>query len=212
MERLFTERQWRAIDWVESASYAHPGHEDYPSKPLLGPCFAGGEFRLQWRQGFIDRRAIGPALPNYCVYEARSGLLFSYLCRDKAEAIAGAREQIADMGSDHLAWLIESEAEFRAQREARAAIDRAKQQPKPRKVSKRSKAVFEASDGKCHYCGMALTLDGRWHIEHKMPRALKGGSEMHNLAAACVPCNLRKKDRTDLEFQALLAKDRAETA
>ncbi len=67
-------------------------------------------------------------------------------------------------------------------------------------IPKRRRAVFEKSDGKCHYCGTALTLDGRWHIEHKMPRALLGGNEMDNLVASCVPCNMKKKDKTDLEF------------
>lgn len=69
-----------------------------------------------------------------------------------------------------------------------------------KKVPKRRQAVFDKSEGKCHYCSTPLTLDGKWHIEHKMPRALLGGSEQSNLVAACVSCNLRKRDKTDLEF------------
>lgn len=68
------------------------------------------------------------------------------------------------------------------------------------KVPKRRQAVFDKSEGKCHYCATSLTIGGKWHIEHKMPRALLGGSEQSNLVASCVSCNLRKRDKTDLEF------------
>lgn len=71
-------------------------------------------------------------------------------------------------------------------------------QPKP--VPRRRREVFEKSGGKCFYCGKVLSLDGKWHIEHQMPRALMGPDELPNLVAACVPCNLSKADRTALEF------------
>lgn len=67
-------------------------------------------------------------------------------------------------------------------------------------VPRRRREVFEKSDGRCFYCGAALTLDGKWHIEHQMPRALMGVDELPNLVAACVPCNLAKGDRTAFEF------------
>lgn len=69
-----------------------------------------------------------------------------------------------------------------------------------RKIPKRRKDVFEAAGGKCHYCGVALDLSGKWHVDHKMPRALMGSDDMVNLTAACVPCNLAKRDKTDVEF------------
>lgn len=71
---------------------------------------------------------------------------------------------------------------------------------KPKVVPKRRREVFDKSEGRCFYCGTVLTLDGRWHIEHQMPRALMGPDDLVNLVAACVPCNLTKKDRTALEF------------
>lgn len=71
---------------------------------------------------------------------------------------------------------------------------------KPKAVPRRRREVFDKSDGKCFYCGKVLTLDGRWHIEHQMPRALLGQDELPNLVAACMPCNLAKRDRTALEF------------
>jgi hypothetical protein len=73
---------------------------------------------------------------------------------------------------------------------------------KPKAVPKRRREVFDRSDGRCFYCGTALSLTGSWHIEHQMPRALMGPDELPNLVAACVPCNLSKSDLTALEFLA----------
>lgn len=67
-------------------------------------------------------------------------------------------------------------------------------------VPRRRREVFEKSGGRCFYCGITLTLDGTWHVEHSFPRALGGPDELPNLVAACVPCNLAKSDRTALEF------------
>lgn len=72
-----------------------------------------------------------------------------------------------------------------------------------RSMPKRRREVFEASGGKCHYCGCELDPSGKWHIEHKMPKALMGSNEKSNLVAACVPCNLSKSDKTDVEFIAM---------
>lgn len=71
---------------------------------------------------------------------------------------------------------------------------------KPKAVPKRRREVFARSDGRCFYCGAVLRLDGKWHIEHQMPRSLMGPDELPNLVSACVPCNLAKRDRTALEF------------
>jgi hypothetical protein len=71
---------------------------------------------------------------------------------------------------------------------------------KVRLISRRRREIFARSQGRCHYCGTTLTLDGRWHVEHQHPRALGGGDDALNLVAACAPCNLSKRDRTALEF------------
>jgi hypothetical protein len=71
---------------------------------------------------------------------------------------------------------------------------------KPKAIPRRRREVFDKSDGKCFYCGQVLKLDGKWHIEHQMPRALLGPDELPNLVASCAPCNLAKKDSTALEF------------
>ncbi|RZI79912.1 MAG: HNH endonuclease [Rubrivivax sp.] len=69
-------------------------------------------------------------------------------------------------------------------------------------VPRRRREVFEKSSGRCFYCGTGLVIDGLWHIEHQMPRALMGADELPNLVAACAPCNLAKGDQTALEFLA----------
>jgi hypothetical protein len=75
-------------------------------------------------------------------------------------------------------------------------------QPLSKAIPKRRREIFDRSGGQCFYCGQVLALDGRWHIEHQMPRALMGPDELVNLVAACAPCNLAKRDRTALEFLA----------
>ncbi len=69
-----------------------------------------------------------------------------------------------------------------------------------RRVSRRRREIFDRSEGRCHYCQVTLTLDGRWHAEHQRPRALGGEDDAVNLVAACEACNLEKRDRTALEF------------
>ena len=71
---------------------------------------------------------------------------------------------------------------------------------KPKAIPRRRREVFERSDGRCFYCGTVLTLEGTWHVEHQLPRALMGKDELPNLVAACVPCNLAKSDSTAFEF------------
>jgi 5-methylcytosine-specific restriction endonuclease McrA len=71
-----------------------------------------------------------------------------------------------------------------------------------RRISRRRRAIFENSNGKCHYCGTALALEEPWHVEHQLPRALGGSDDRLNLVAACVECNLAKGDRTAIEFLA----------
>jgi CRISPR/Cas system Type II protein with McrA/HNH and RuvC-like nuclease domain len=73
---------------------------------------------------------------------------------------------------------------------------------KPKQVPRRRRDVYEKSDGRSFYCGTTLRLDGKWHIEHQMPRALMGQDELLNLVASCPACNLAKGDRTALEFVA----------
>lgn len=56
-------------------------------------------------------------------------------------------------------------------------------------VSRR--AVFVRDDFRCQYCG-----DRADSIDHVVPRSRGGRDAWDNLAAACRPCNTRKRDRT----------------
>jgi 5-methylcytosine-specific restriction endonuclease McrA len=56
-------------------------------------------------------------------------------------------------------------------------------------VSRR--AVFARDEYRCQYCG-----DRADSIDHVVPRSRGGPHIWENLAAACRPCNTRKRDRT----------------
>lgn len=60
-------------------------------------------------------------------------------------------------------------------------------------------AVFEKSNGKCHYCEKALSFynrdrqgRGAWEVEHRIARANGGTDHLNNLVAACWTCNVDK--------------------
>jgi 5-methylcytosine-specific restriction endonuclease McrA len=47
--------------------------------------------------------------------------------------------------------------------------------------------------GRCEYCRLHQEgQEARFHIDHIVPRASKGGTVPENLALACVSCSLRK--------------------
>jgi 5-methylcytosine-specific restriction endonuclease McrA len=56
-------------------------------------------------------------------------------------------------------------------------------------VSRR--AVFARDEYRCQYCGSRADS-----IDHVVPRSRGGRDVWDNLAAACRPCNTRKRDRT----------------
>lgn len=177
------------------------------TKRLLGGAFSSGRFVIGsyvYRMGGLDR-------VRYTVLDERSFLALGTGALP-SEALADAREVIKLVGLDLLLRHCEGVVERIAKEEAAALAERRqkadewqatrRKTPAPNRVPRRRQRIFDASAGKCHYCGVALTLDGKWHIEHKMPRALMGGDEPSNLVAACVPCNSKKRDQTDVEFKA----------
>ena len=169
-------------------------------KRAMGPAFECAEIYSGCAPSIHDDN------PDYFVFEPTSRVVFTFAHSTRAEALCAAREIILNCGDETLKGYFDDRlAEF-AKAEAVKVISYAARQPKPRKIGKRMKAIFEESNGLCHYCQTVLTLDGKWHIEHKMPRALGGSDEPTNLVAACVPCNSLKRDRTDIEFFALREK------
>lgn len=54
----------------------------------------------------------------------------------------------------------------------------------------------------CWYCGKDLFLDDRT-IDHQTPKSRGGDDDLKNLVYACLPCNLKKSDRTLPEYRTL---------
>ncbi len=73
--------------------------------------------------------------------------------------------------------------------------------PYQRRTALSRRAVFARDDYRCQYCGR--TADS---IDHVLPRSRGGQHAWENVAAACRPCNLAKRDRTPDEAGMRLAR------
>ena len=73
--------------------------------------------------------------------------------------------------------------------------------PYHRRTALSRRAVFARDEHRCQYCGAHADS-----IDHVMPRSRGGGNEWENVAAACRPCNLHKRDRTPDEANMHLAR------
>jgi 5-methylcytosine-specific restriction endonuclease McrA len=187
------------------------------SKPLLGGMFGSGNYHLcstAYALSGLDR-------VEYFVMAKDTELVLSCLEPTPAAAIASARDvlasiatpnQIAFSGAKAKQVIAEARKKKESDRKAKWAsqLQGPVTQPEAVKsISRRRRQIFDEGDGKCHYCATPLTLTGRWHVEHKMPKALGGGNEPGNLVASCAPCNHAKRDTTDIEFKAKLARSLA---
>jgi 5-methylcytosine-specific restriction endonuclease McrA len=73
--------------------------------------------------------------------------------------------------------------------------------PYHRRTALSRRAVFARDEHRCQYCG--ATADS---IDHILPRSRGGLHAWENVAAACRPCNLSKRDRTPDEAGMRLAR------
>lgn len=73
-------------------------------------------------------------------------------------------------------------------------------------ISKEARAYVQKRDIVCVYCGCE---NGPYHIDHIIPSSRGGTADVSNLALACAPCNISKRDRTPEEWGG--KKDRAFT-
>ena len=73
--------------------------------------------------------------------------------------------------------------------------------PFHRRTALSRRAVFARDDYRCQYCG-----DHADSIDHVMPRSRGGDHTWENVAAACPPCKLVKRDRTPDEAGMRLAR------
>lgn len=164
-------------------------------RPLYGGVFGDGQYSL----ATMPTVANGLHAVRFLVVDPRGGAVLS-VGETKTEVIASARRllrgSVETVAANDETW--EQGELWPGERAAAVALA----PPPGRVVSRRRRAVFEKSEGRCHYCAAALTLDGKWHIEHMRPRAIGGTDDPRNLVAACTRCNLAKGDRTALEFVA----------
>jgi len=166
-------------------------------RPIMGGPFGQGEFELA-TQSLISN---GLHAVRFMVIQPRAGRVLA-IAESKTEALAGARRVLratAAANDEVPRWVqptLWSDADLSVVSD-----------PPPRPVSRRRHDVFVRSGGCCHYCGTPLRLDGAWHVEHQVPRALGGTDAPLNLVAACARCNLQKSDLTALEFVAAKARN-----
>jgi len=73
--------------------------------------------------------------------------------------------------------------------------------PFHRRTALSRRAVFARDDYRCQYCGSSADS-----IDHVLPRSRGGEHSWENVAAACRPCNLAKRDRTPDEAGMNLAR------
>ena len=73
--------------------------------------------------------------------------------------------------------------------------------PFHRRTTLSRRALFARDEYRCQYCGGFADS-----IDHIVPRSRGGRHEWENVAAACRPCNLRKRDRTPAEAHMVLAR------
>lgn len=165
-------------------------------RPILGGVFGAGRYAL----ATVPCVVRGLHAVRFMVIEPSSGAVLS-LADSQVTALERARQCIRDtqrlgleasqrLGRDPRQvelWPLQLEP-------VRPVIERS------RPVSRRRRDVYSKSMGRCHYCEAPLQLDGVWHVEHMLPRALGGADEIRNLVAACAPCNLAKRDQTAIEF------------
>lgn len=162
-------------------------------KPINGGLFGQGRYAL----ASMPCVARGLHSIRYMVVEPQGGAVLS-VAEDKIGALVGARRLLAaTFEKEEVPQQLELGLIEPPQPDQASASH-----PTVPRASRRRREIFERSEGRCHYCSAALTLDGRWHVEHMQPRALGGDDKPLNLVAACVSCNLAKSDRTALEFVA----------
>lgn len=175
------------------------------TRPILGGIFGSGRYAL----ATVPCVVRGLHAVRFMVIEPGTGAVVS-LAESQVTALERARQTIRAAQRAELAdarrssndprqvelWPLELQA-------VRPVLERA------RPVSRRRREVYSKSMGRCHYCEAPLMLDGLWHVEHMLPRALGGADQIGNLVASCAPCNLAKRDRTAIEFVAMGGRERA---
>jgi hypothetical protein len=159
-------------------------------RPIYGGVFGHGQYSL----ATVPTIANGLHAVRFMVLDPRGGAVLA-AGESKIEVIARARVAL-NATTRHAA----ANDERWEQAQIWPDLEPGGQVRNARRVSRRRREVFDRSLGRCHYCNSELQLQGPWHVEHMVPKALDGNDHPLNLVAACVRCNLSKSDRTAIEF------------
>jgi hypothetical protein len=164
-------------------------------RPIIGGVFGSGRYVLATRPCV----AHGLHAVRFMVLDPRAGALLA-TADTKTEVLAAARRAIRQRDLGAPAVDPSGAPAHQPGLWPEDELDSGAPAVRLRPISRRRRDVFKKSEGSCHYCRRVLALDGVWHVEHMLPRALGGADEISNLVAACAPCNLAKGDRTAVEF------------
>lgn len=58
--------------------------------------------------------------------------------------------------------------------------------------------LYRTQRGRCWYCGIAL--NGKYHVEHRVPLSRGGSNDLRNIVVACADCNLHKHNKLPHEW------------
>ncbi len=198
---LTTEDPGRINHGYFQAYRAHDGANDMNAgmlqRPIFGGLFGFGRYALATLPVITN----GLHAVKYLVIEQQQGIVLS-IAEGKQQALQAARKLLQASNDEEAQEQVWQQASLWGTEDAPPEKLVTVEQTKP--ISRRRRDIFEKSGGRCHYCSRTLTLDGKWHVEHMLPKALEGADDALNLVAACVPCNLAKSDRTAVEFVAML--------
>lgn len=185
-----------------TANIYRPIRRQLRSKPLTGGLFGYGGWLLS-SLTYVD---CGLDRVSYFVMHDETSAALS-MSDTKAEALSVARSFLEECRPHVIARVLaalraEQVAVDEAARRQSRELDEARnvRVARPKSISRKRKQIFDRSQGRCHYCQCELVLEGKWHVEHMMPKSLGGDNTPTNLVAACVPCNLSKRDQTAEEF------------
>ncbi len=70
----------------------------------------------------------------------------------------------------------------------------------PRKVRFTRRNVYKRDENRCQYCGKKFKSEDL-NLDHVIPVSRAGKNSWYNVVCSCVPCNLRKGDKSLVEVE-----------
>lgn len=93
-------------------------------------------------------------------------------------------------------WAFGMSRRFRKLSEADLAAFRKRNFPRINLTAKTRNTVYERDEGRCRYCQGSILFNETFHIDHVVPVSKGGTNDLHNLALACIRCNLVKHNKS----------------